>query len=50
MRSAPPQAPLTGRCKTPEGFLLLGILRRDWRNRTRYRNETDQRSPTEKIG
>ncbi|MPC60836.1 hypothetical protein E2C01_054895 [Portunus trituberculatus] len=29
----------TGRGKTPEALPLTGNLRRDWRNRTRYRNE-----------
>ncbi|MPC38376.1 hypothetical protein E2C01_031882 [Portunus trituberculatus] len=35
----PPQVPPTGRGKMPEVPLLLGVLRRDWRNRPRYRNE-----------
>ncbi|MPC34340.1 hypothetical protein E2C01_027725 [Portunus trituberculatus] len=35
----PPQVLPAGRGKTPEAPSLWGILWRDWRNRTRYRNE-----------
>ncbi|MPC22555.1 hypothetical protein E2C01_015572 [Portunus trituberculatus] len=35
----PPQVPPTGRGKTLEVPPFWGILRRDWRNLTRYRNE-----------
>ncbi|MPC51015.1 hypothetical protein E2C01_044851 [Portunus trituberculatus] len=34
-----PQVLPTGRGKTPEAPLLREILGKDWRNRTRYRNE-----------
>ncbi|MPC48460.1 hypothetical protein E2C01_042233 [Portunus trituberculatus] len=35
----PPQFPQTGRGKTSKAPLFWGILRRNWRNRTRYSNE-----------
>ncbi|MPC39496.1 hypothetical protein E2C01_033034 [Portunus trituberculatus] len=34
-----PQVPPTGRGKTPEEPPFWRILRRNWRNKTRYRNE-----------
>ncbi|MPC42009.1 hypothetical protein E2C01_035621 [Portunus trituberculatus] len=35
----PPQVPQTGIGRTQEAPLLWRILKRDWRNRTRYRYE-----------